>query len=192
MSDGIDSLADRFVGEGDDDRVVHDGEFLQMREFDSPDGTKTYEYAHESRCDGEIVAVLPFEVEAGEASRFLLRVERCPAWGDGMVPCALTGGVESDRPVADAARELHEESGYRVPPDDLVSLGACYGTKAMDTVYHLYAVDVTNRERGDAPGDGSDLEDGAGVTWTRDVTVSPDPHVHVMWTRLLHRYANRG
>lgn len=183
---------DRFVEARDDegDRVVYDGDFLQMRVRTFPDSPGEYEYVHESRCDGDLVAVLPFEVEDGRASRFLLRVERCHGWGDYQAPCAFTGGVESDRPVEDAVRELREESGYRVDESEMVDLGACRGTKATDSTYHLYAVDVTDLERGEPEPDGRDEARGD-ITWTRDVTESEDPHLHTMWARLVHMFADR-
>lgn len=181
------SRIDDFLGAADDsgDETLHEGDWLSLKVRRGD-----YEYAHEERSDGEIVAVLPFRLDdRGNVDGFLLRVEECLAWGEGQVPCALTGGVETENPAIDAARELHEESGYEVPPHDLVSLGKSRATKAMDTVYHLWSANLTGLEPGEAEGDGTAHEERGTTMWTDDIRRVADPHVHVMWSRLVHRFS---
>jgi ADP-ribose pyrophosphatase len=65
-----------------------------------------------------------------------------------------------------AVKEIEEESGYKVKKEDLESLGTCYGAKSIDTVFHLFAVDVADKEPEEPEGDGSDLEDKSKFEWT--------------------------
>lgn len=108
-----------------------------------------YYYVHEARCHGNIVAVLPYKRAAGHEGKtnilYGMRREVTPAWGERHNHSALTGGCEDDEtPRETAARELAEEAGYEVDSEYITFLGRCRGTKSSDTIYHLYAVDVTD------------------------------------------------
>jgi len=56
-----------------------------------------------------------------------------------------------------AALEVHEETGFQVAPDEMISLGGgFFPSHGQSTeMIHLYAVDVTGRKPGRASGDGS-------------------------------------
>ena len=168
---------------------LFDNEWLSLRVIKWPErGIDGYVYAHEKRCHGKIVAVLPFRRTPG-GFQVLLRVETVPAWGMAQQPCSLTGACDHpDEPVVEVAeRELAEESGYVVPAEDLISLGTCRAAKSLDTVYYLFAADVTGLVPGEASGDGSQIEQEATTTWVGDPSGCQDPLVSVMWSRLLAR-----
>ena len=110
--------------------------------------TGDYVYSHEERCKGHIVAVLPYIPDAANADTVIIaRKEFTPPWGDGLHLSSITGGVdenELDNPILAASRELFEETGMKVPVGDFISLDVIHGTKSTDTIYHLFAVDVTS------------------------------------------------
>lgn len=118
-----------------------------------------YVFSHESRCNGNIVAVLPYIASPtpGQFSHVGVRREVTPAWGDDSAFSALTGGCDKPgvSPREIARIELHEEGGWWVEAERFEFLGRCRGTKSTDTIYHLYAVDVTAADRGEAAGDGT-------------------------------------
>ncbi|WP_170990755.1 NUDIX domain-containing protein [Herbidospora galbida] len=149
-----------------------------------------YVYSHETRCQGRIVAMLPFrETPAGR--EFLVRSEITPCWGSDPVLSAVTGGYEGGDIADDAVRELEEETGYLVKEADLIPLGESYASKSADTVYTLYAVDVTGLTPGEARGDGSVHESSATTRWLTPVELVQirDPQVAVMYLRLLSKAA---
>lgn len=163
-------------------RTVYSGAWLDV--VQTPGG---YEFATESRMGRDHVAVLGY---AG--GHVLGRYEVCPAHDD-PVPrlCALTGGVEDgESPEAAAMRELYEEAGFVTRPFTLRRLGAVVRpSKAMDTVFHLFAVAlpvaVVDDRRYTGPGDGSDGELGA---WCQLVSyelavMSKDPLLATMAAR---------
>ena len=174
-------------------RILHDNPWLQLVELRAPDrGINGYVISHESRCNGQIVAVLPSRSVPVPRymypDQYLLRHEVCPPWGIDPVACAITGGMDhvGESPLDVAVRELYEEAGYRVDPKMFTSLGTCRGTKSTDTVFHLFHVDLTGKEPEEAPGDGSRLEAEAWCEWhERDISQSPDPLVSIMWLRRL-------
>lgn len=96
---------------------------------------------------------------------------------------SFTGGVESDDPMEDVIREVQEEAGFTVTEESVIPLGTCRGPKCADTVYVLYAVDVTGLEEEEAEGDGSELEAKATNMWT-EVIEAQDPLVYVLAMRL--------
>lgn len=147
------------------DRVLFANQFLAVIDRDG------YTFAREVRCDGHIVSLLPYrETESGR--QFLARREACPAHAAlDQQPelCSITGGVDSgDTPVDTARRELLEEAGYSLDASEFVALGTVKPSKAMDTVAHLFAVDVSGRLAAAAAGDGSKWEVGASVEWVSE------------------------
>lgn len=175
-------------------KILHDARWLQLRKLEDPrpdvDG---YVYSHEVRCQGIIVAVLPVRL-ATDGNQFsieyLLRNEKTPCWNaEGPTRSSVTGGYEGGSIAANAARELLEETGYRVEPADLMSLGTCYASKSSDTVYYLYTVDLTGVEAGEPIGDGSVCEAEATNHWVglRDIAQCMDPLVSVMHVREAYR-----
>lgn len=165
-----------------DFKTLHETPWLSLRQIE--DENYTYVYSHETRCNGHIVAVLPFRLTADMPDEFLLRSEVTPSWGPDPAISAITGGVDSDNtPEETALHELAEEAGLICQASDLISLGTCRGTKSSDTLYHLYAVDATNKRQQKAKGDGSYLETLASCFWTSSPEVAVDPTVAVMVLR---------
>jgi 8-oxo-dGTP pyrophosphatase MutT (NUDIX family) len=141
------------------DRVLFRNQYLAVIERDG------YTFAHEVRCHGVIVAIVPFRT-IGTRREFLARCEVCPAHGPQLELCCLTGGLEPGQTVeACAQQEIYEEAGYAVAAHELRHLGQVHPSKSADTVVHLFAVDVTQKHPQTAPGDGSRFETNASVVW---------------------------
>ena len=176
-------------------KMLHEGKFLSLKLHDNPDFK--YEFTHEQRCDGHIVAVLPVHPEYG----MLIRNEFTSCWGeDELHISSITGGWEKDKhptPIDTAIAELREEAGIVLESEDqLISLGTCRGAKSSDSVYHLFAADLgAGFTEVDIVGDGSHLEtlahnewvphgfDGdslVGLEWFEN---GADPLLHVMYLR---------
>lgn len=165
------------------DRYLYKTEWLSLKEMQGPTGP--YVYSHEDRCNGQIVVVLPFRNSDTGSVEILARNEFTPPWGmNTRFLSSITGGVDAgeDSPVA-AVRELQEETGYTVPIGNIISLGTCHGVKSCDTIYFIYAVDVTG-----LPGNGNsekattDLNEKiARNVWISpfDVTRAVDPLLYV-------------
>ena len=126
-----------------------------------------YTFVREVRCDGIIVSLLPFRTDTtGHPTEFLARLEVCPAHGPALEQCSITGGLEPEQRVEEAAvQELWEEAGFRATENELISLGAVRPSKALDTAVYLFAVDVTGKKQMPPPGDGSHFEANASVEW---------------------------
>lgn len=166
--------------------VLHKNRWLSLMEIKAPEmGVTGYVYAHESRCKGRIVAVLPYRL-VKEGLQFMIKSEITPSWGLQPKLSALTGGWEGEEMVKDAQRELHEESGYAVETSAFVSLGECFASKAADTIYSLYTADLTGITPQPPKGDGSRLEAIAGSPWVDEAALLDvmDAQVHVMLNRL--------
>lgn len=184
------------------DEVLFQTKWLSLRRLHLPDKGVEYDYVHEERCNGGVVAILPFRVETGgyefdgsvgsvpgsvpDSVLFLLRREIVPPWGLAPSLCAITGGMDQEGrgPAETALAELEEEAGYRVTLPDLVSLGTCRGTKAMDTVVYLFTTNLTGKTPVEPKGDGTPLEDEASTEWVSNPIHSPDPVVSVMCARV--------
>ncbi|GAB1822749.1 NUDIX domain-containing protein [Herbidospora sp. RD11066] len=158
--------------------ILYENPWLSLLEADG------YVYSHETRCQGRIVAVLPYRETPG-GREFLVRSEITPCWGPEPVLSAVTGGYEGGRIADDAVRELEEETGYAVSEADLIPLGESYASKSADTVYTLYAVDVTGRTPGEPLGDGTVHDSEATTRWLTAVELAQirDPQVAVMYVR---------
>lgn len=168
------------------DEILHANEWLSLRVTRDPGaGVNGYVYSHESSCSGRKVAVLPYR-RTDHGNQYLVKSEVTPCWSYEHVLSAITGGYEGGDIVDDAVRELLEETGYAITPDELIALGEAYGTKSTDTVYSLFAVNLTAREPGEAIGDGSRLEAESPAVWVgKDELVNiKDPHVALMYLRL--------
>lgn len=166
---------------------LYTGPWLSLKRIVSPKhGISGYDYSHETRCQGRIVALLPFRYSHFKVE-YLLRSEITPCWGLHHQLSAITGAWEGKDPKDDAVRELLEEAGYSVTTDDLVSLGKSYASKSADTVYDLYSVNLTGLTSGIATGDGSTLEDNATTQWVSGIDIGDimDPQVSVMYVRLI-------
>jgi ADP-ribose pyrophosphatase YjhB (NUDIX family) len=170
------------------DQYLFYNKWLSLKKLEGPTGE--YVYSHEERCDGQIVVVMPFRKRAaGGGEEILVRMEYTPSWGtDKLHLSCITGGVDEGEEFLGAAmRELKEESGFEVEPEDMISLGMCHGSKSSDTVYHLFAVDVSGMEGsgnvGEAPVDPNEKK--SYNTWMTDITKAEDPllmAVHARWS----------
>src|SRR5947209_16754655 len=99
-------------------------------------GVNGYVYSHETRCQGRIMAILPFRKVLGTRKPFfLVKLEMTPCWSFDRERSAITGGYEGGDIKRDAIRELYEEAGYTAVPDDLIPLGESYASKSSDTIY---------------------------------------------------------
>lgn len=175
-------------------QLLYDNKFTQFRRVIS-DRINGYTFLHEIRCDGEIVSVLPYRVdeESGEFE-FLVRSEATPCWEiEKPVLSSITGGVaENDTIEMTVIKELEEETGYKVYPENLIYLGECYGTKSVSTEYYIYSVDLTGYEQTSPLYIETELDEIAGCEWVSEevLTSLKDPFIYVAYTRLM-RYLFR-
>ena len=169
------------------DEVLYKTKWLSLHRIkDDAKGVHGYDYSHEDRCDGQIIAILPYRIVGG-LREYLLRKEITPCWDlDKQVVSSITGGYEGGDVKDDVIRELDEEAGYTITKEQIKTLGTCRGTKSCDTIYHLFTVDLTNQEKHNAAGDGSELEAAAKCFWAKDVLGAEDPIVYTMFVRLQH------
>lgn len=178
------------------DKTLYEGKWLALRVKNEPDhGIKGYEYVHNVPGNGRGVAVIPYRLTPrrmsgimGHAIEFLVVHEIIPPWKLSHSMCALTGLVDKPtEPLAfAAARELFEESGYKVEPDSLISLGSSHVSKSSDTTLFLYAVDLTDTDPPvEPPKDGTGLESQLTSSWVIDPYTSLDPVLGLMHSRLV-------
>lgn len=173
---------------------LYSGPWVSLRRIRKPEqGINGYVYSHETRCQGLIVAVLPFRWDDQQQLQLLVKREVTPCWDLEPVRSAITGGWEGGHVTADAVREMLEETGYEITADELIPLGQTYASKSADTRYELFSVDLTGRVAGPALGDGSVLEAEATAEWIRpdEVAQVMDPQVSAMWVRLLRSSAGK-
>lgn len=168
-------------------QYIAGNKWLCLKEMKVPKiGISGYTFIHNVHSAGHCVAILPFVEDAG--GRFLLREEIVPPWGLTPSRCSITGAWDDQTESFSetASRELYEESGYKANPGGLISLGTCRGTKATDTIFHLYAINVAGLDLSDAPGDGSPLETKASTVWCKpeEAVQCADPLVALMIMRL--------
>lgn len=166
--------------------TLHDNPWLSLQVVRDPErGVNGYVFSHETRCQGRIVAVLPYrETPAGRV--YMVRQETTPCWSMEQQLSAVTGGYEGGDIEDDAVREVAEETGYLITRAELLDLGESYGSKSSDTVYRLFAVDLTGKTPGAAASDGSRLEAEGSTAWLLDNALAhvKDPQVALMYVRL--------
>ena len=166
--------------------TLFSNDWVELKEIKNPsEGINGYVYLHESRCDGKIIVLFPFRSKPN-GMEYLLRKEVTPCWSMKQIISSITGGYEKSKGIkGTAVMELEEEAGYEITEDDLIGLGTCRGTKSCDTVYHLFAVDLTGKEKTtDAKGDGSELEAKAECVWLKNLDECEDPMAYVACMRL--------
>jgi len=167
------------------EEIFHN-EWISMRKIaDKSRKISGYIFSHETRCDGKIVAVLPYRKVYNEngsylRTEYLLRLEMTPCWDvDEEIACSITGGVEGSAHKT-AKNELKEETGYSVSQKDLVFLGNSYASKSADTRYFLFTIDLTGKEQGEQT---EDFGSGLWVTEDKIPQVS-DPQVALLFLRI--------
>jgi len=166
-------------------KTLHHNDWLSLKMVQKDEWGSGYVYSHETRCSGNIVAILPFQKLSDGTVQYLLRSEVTPCWGEDPCVSSITGGVDGrDSPVETVVHELEEEAGIVAMPSELISLGTCRGTKSSDTTYYLFSVDALGKQRVDAKGDGSYLEAVAHCFWSESVQNAVDPLVFTMLYRL--------
>ncbi|MCU0497644.1 MAG: NUDIX hydrolase [Anaerolineae bacterium] len=166
-----------------------DGQILYQNRFVALVERDHYTFLHEIRSDGRLIVIVPFRMENG-AIQWLARVEICPAHSMTPKRCAITGGVDPDETILQAAQnELYEEAGYRVSAEALIDLGFVYPSKSADTIATLYSVDLTGQTAETPPSDGSHWEQGTGVDWVdqTEALAITDALFLATWARLQFR-----
>lgn len=141
------------------DQIIYQGDWLEIVLRDG-----WYEFARYTNSNGGVY-ILPYRDHPEKP--ILGRYEITPAHLDQKPTLTtITGGVSKERRAVEVAiEEMYEEAGYQVEKGQLINLGTVYLAKGADFVGHLYAVDVTGLSRGEAPGDGSQGEEGAYCDW---------------------------
>lgn len=171
-------------------KVLHKTPWRSLHSVSAPRFKgQEFVYLHETYCDGQVVAVLPYRRSA-HGYEFLIRYEIVPCWDIDMPTlCTITGATDKNSSRAgDAARELAEETGYQVDRRALYYLGESRGTKAADTVYTLFGVNLGGMTSGAlAQEEGIESEGRAVWVTVNELATVTDPLVHVMYVRLLPR-----
>jgi 8-oxo-dGTP pyrophosphatase MutT (NUDIX family) len=139
---------------------------------------------------GDGVCVLGFRFCNNEPE-YLVRVEHTPPHGAGLIKTSLTGGIEQGETALETAvKELKEESGYEVDPNEMIDLGWMYPTKQGSDKVYLYAVNLDGKTSGNIIGDGSKGEEGAYCLWMNEADTLAIPQagigmamarLHALW-----------
>lgn len=159
--------------------------FVELRKISDPkNGVNGYDYLHEFK---DVISILPFRKINKQIFQFLLRKEITPCWSMDYNISSITGKHDQKTAELTAVKELKEETGYQVSLDDIITLGTCRGTKASDVTFHLFGVNLTNKKKGKATTDGSELEKNASCVWSNDISNSVDPLSYVAFYRLKRR-----
>ena len=156
--------------------VLYDNEWLSLCKMscDQEPRIKGYIYSHEKRCDGRIVACVPYRF-VDEELEILLRFEATPCWrGKTPVGSSFTGGIDYNMrhmdPVFTMQKELREETGCAVKIEDIVPLGTCFGAKSADTVYYLYTCNLEDYDFGKMEAE-SELEQTSYCKWVNSFSL---------------------
>ena len=170
-------------------------EFLSLNTLrdSNIDESVTYDFVHETKCNGRKIAILPFDLnELNIPEYFYLMDEYVPCWGSSSRLVSITGSVELSSPTIEAVcEELQEESGFHLPSDSdrIIPLGYCFSSKMLSSHFELYAIDVTGLSAAAAKTDGSVLESLSTCNRIhRDkFNLCVDPLAYVMRSRLLDK-----
>lgn len=110
-------------------KILYNNKWLSLIELkDINKGIKGYICSHETRCNGKIVAILPYRSN-NEVFEYLLRNEITPCWGIQSELSSITGGWEGGDIKDDTVKELKEEGGYKINKSELIDLGESYASK---------------------------------------------------------------
>ena len=173
---------------------LYDNKWLSLKEISDKDKhIEGYVYATETRCGGVIIAIIPFRYN-NDQLEYLTIKGITPAWSTNIAYySSLTGGRDENTSVLDQViQELQEESGYICEKEELIDLGACNATKCMDTIYCLFAVDLSDKEHGKATTDGSTTERMARAIWVKNISMSTDPILYTLFYKLVEYLKLKG
>ena len=157
---------------------------------------RSHYYLHEKWCYGRQVALLPFRFGKNRRVEYLLRKEIVPAWRtDVTCMTAISGEIyQAFTDFKAILKQLDEKTGFDLTPASrrLKYLGACHGSKRIDTVYDLYAVNVHGLTQEPPEGDGTAMDDLSTCHWVVDSTIgmAVDPLVYILHYRTA-RYIRR-
>jgi 8-oxo-dGTP pyrophosphatase MutT (NUDIX family) len=142
--------------------------WVELRRVTAPElGVKGIDYLHETRSGGRLVAVLPYRTGPTGLS-FLLRKEFNPSWSlTRTFHTCVTGGVEHGDPERTAVEEIKEEAGYSIDVSRLKHLGRFMAYKGADSLYDLYAADISGLEAL-APSTLDSVELRSSIVWASD------------------------
>jgi hypothetical protein len=171
--------------------VLGGDDWLELRSLKVPEKEiYGYTFSYEKRCNGVVVAFLPY-MKTNTGKKYLLRNEAVPCWAlNKPVTCCFTGGLEEGlSELQNTLKELKEEAGYIVEEDSdrVTKLGLCFGTKSTNTIYALYAIDVTGLTPIELTVE-SDLEKHSTNVWVPPemMSKSSDPIVSICYLRLMN------
>ena len=135
---------------------LYDGGWFSYNELDNG-----ITYLAEAR-DGVTVLCYDFKKQM-----FLLLHERCASTLSlKPVLCSLTGSIdEGENPDDTALREVAEEAGVVMLPENMHFLSTIYTYKACTKNTHVYFADITDCAFTHPVGDGSEIEEEAYVRW---------------------------
>lgn len=166
------------------DKILYKNKWLSLHEKDF--NGYPYIYSHETRCNGHIIAVLPYRLKQNGDYEFLMISEVTPCWSEQPISGCITGGWENGKKLKEVTvKELFEEAGYKVTVDDIISLGTCRGTKSNDTIFHLYTVDLTDKDPHKANGNNEFGDYTRTNAWYESVLTSEDPITYTVYVKLL-------
>lgn len=160
--------------------------WISIKTVKAPElGINGYDFMHEVRCEGKIISILPYRIKENGRKEFLLRKEVTPSWNPIKESLStITGGFEKNL-LDTVIMELEEEAGYKVSKEDIIDLGDIRTSKGTDTMYYLYSIDLTKHNKGEAIGDGSQLEEDAWCEWHDSIHQCEDSLAYVSYYRLL-------
>jgi hypothetical protein len=166
------------------DTLLYSNKWISLYETDTG-----YVYSHETRCNGEIIAVLPYMVKSG-VFMYLQRIETTPCHSNELKDTSITGGVDNGNILGTVINELKEEAGIDAHEDELISLGWIYPSKSQDTKVYLYAIDIYGKIINEAKGDGSFHERDSYcelMYGTSDIINGTDPFNPLILQRLINK-----
>lgn len=171
------------------DKTLHDGDYISVILRDG-----WYEMYHENK--GDQIAVVGYRHKEHGGINVLIRNELNVAHSPNKEYNCLTGTMEGNEDTVigrkmEACRELREESGYSASPEELIEIGGFFNSKASDHLVWLYVVDLTNKPRSEAVGDGTKGEEGASCVWGTPESVLElnDPFIQL---GMFHIYKSLG
>ena len=177
--------------------IIASGKFVTLCQVETED--YKYEYSVDSRCDGELVAVLPYYYNSEiNSMHVVVHMETTPCWGgDSLHVNSITGGFERDKhsSATDAARaELSEEAGIVADMNNMKYIGGSHLGKSSANIVHMFKYIMSDSDYENfigreihTCGDGSWLEQQShSVMYTvgKAVALTTDPILSTMILKL--------